>query len=183
MLAICFDAKPRPYTGAELRSHWIRQTFGLVNDAAVAFCGPADVREHLVDLADRERQAFIYSPLMLHFLIEHFHMPLQEAVARQRLCMAIMRDLLPDLCGAPQRSGDDIYIDGRKLSVSIATASPVSALIHMGLNIDAQGAPVPAIGLNELKITASAFAETVLNQYQAEDESMRSAANKVLAVP
>ena len=56
------------------------------------------------------------------------------------------------------RRGDDIFvhIDGvdKKLSVSIATKSTTSALIHTGLNIDPKGAPIDACGLTtDLGIT------------------------------
>ena len=58
------------------------------------------------------------------------------------------------------RSGDDLFWnDGqtdRKLSVSIVTASPVSRLLHAGINLDAAGAPVAAAGLFDLGI-APAF--------------------------
>ena len=49
------------------------------------------------------------------------------------------------------RDGDDIMIgDARKLSVSIATLSRFSGLIHVGININVgEGCPVDAIGLDE----------------------------------
>jgi len=52
------------------------------------------------------------------------------------------------------RRGDDIYVNGRKLSISIATVSPVSVKIHIGINVEAKGIPkgVDAIGLKELGI-------------------------------
>jgi hypothetical protein len=170
------------YTGAQLRSHFIRQQCGLTGDAIMAFIGRASVRKHLVDLEDREKRAYIYSPRMLHFMVEHFGMPLPEAVARQRLLIAIIRDCLPATLGTPLRAGDDIYINKRKLSVSIATLSPVSALIHTGINIHTKGAPVPAIGLAELKVNPKALAKQVLESYLNEDQSIHAAKVKVLPV-
>ena len=64
------------------------------------------------------------------------------------------------------RNGDDLMIEGRKLSVSIATKSITSVLIHTGLNILSEGAPVAACGLeSELKISnMKEFAEEIMQK-------------------
>lgn len=146
-----------PYTGPELRPHFILQKWNLRGSALAAFIGPCEVKtEHLVDWEDRLENDFIRSKLMVHFLGEFFGITLTEGVLYQRLFMAIAGDEIARTTGVDiSRSGDDLFwIDSegvqRKLSVSIVTASPVSVLLHAGINLDATGAPVEAAGLFDL---------------------------------
>jgi hypothetical protein len=198
---------PLDYDGSQLRSHWIYQTTGLKGDAIVAFMGKADVHAHLVDLEDVQKNAFIYSEKMLHFLVEHFDTDLEKAVLRQRMLMVIVKEKIQSSTGIlPVRAdegtgkmpvlldslrervlcrvGDDLFIGDRKLSVSIATVSPVSTLIHVGLNISSKNTPVPAIGLDELigEPAVPAFAETVMTAYREELQSIYNARCKVRGV-
>ena len=93
------------------------------------------------------------------------------------ICIIIeeLRKLLGDKFEI-RRSGDDIFvkIDGvdKKLSVSIATKSITSVLIHTGLNILSEGAPVSASGLlSELGIKdIKNFACDVMERYSEELE-------------
>ena len=156
------SASERPYTGVELRPHFLLQELGLRGSGIGVFAGPCHVStEHLVDWEDRlasdPAHARIESRRMLHFIGELFGMSLSEGVLTQRFLMATIADVLNQSREASAaaklnviRRGDDLFADGRKLSVSIVTASPVSILLHAGLNIDAHGAPVPAIGLSEM---------------------------------
>lgn len=169
------------YTGQQLRSHWILEQTRQMGDSIVCFEGGADVTlEHMVDYEDVLEKAPIYSKQMLHFIVEHFDCDLERMVLRQRLLVALMRDLLnkPEC----QRKGDDLYIDGNKLTVSIATSSPVSCLIHTGINIVSKGTPVPTIGLDDLNIHVHSYGERVLEAYQKEMTSVRRARCKVRAV-
>jgi hypothetical protein len=175
-----------PYTGAELRSGWIEEAAGLAGDAAVAFLGPCRVApEHMVDLVDLRAGAEISSPRMLHLLIEHPGIDLGHITSRQRLLMAIAGELLNTHLGEPliERRGDDLYFRERKLSVSVATASPSSGLIHAGFNARGEGAPVPAIGLDELGISLQEFGRELIQAYAAEIRSAEEAARNVKAAP
>ena len=82
------------------------------------------------------------------------------------------------------RNGDDLMIDGKKLSVSIATKSITSVLIHTGLNILSEGAPVKASGLlSELGINdIKEFALEVMKRYSEEIEDIILAGTKVRGV-
>ncbi len=80
------------------------------------------------------------------------------------------------------RRGDDLYDGDRKLSVSIATLSPNSALLHFAINVDPAGAPVPAKGLAEYGVDPREFAEAVLSSYAAETSGARRAVGKVRLV-
>lgn len=170
------------YDGSQLRSGWIRDTFGLEGDAIVAFTGPCDVSpDHMLDLEDLQAGESIRATLMLHFIIEHHGIDLALAVARQRLLAAVVREILTERWQVRglTRSGDDLYLGDRKLSISIAAPSPVSALIHFAVNIDPSGAPVPAIGLQELNVGVHEFARQVQEAYVAEIASCDHAATKV----
>ena len=173
------------YTGAELRSHFIREIAGIKGDGIIAFQGSCDVAvDRLVDLEDREAGSFIKAKSMLHFICEHFHAPLREINFRLRLFASIVareiNGLAPD--AAVIRCGDDLFAGGKKLSVAIATVSPVSSLFHFGINVDPEGAPVAAAGLSELGVDAPGIAASVLGAYAQECSSVEAALRKVRGV-
>lgn len=170
------------YDGAQLRSQFILETTGFQGDAIVAFCGAADVgAAHMVDQEDIIAKAWIKSANMLHFIAEHFHMPLSEGVARQRLLISIIREALirskPELRIA--RDGDDLYDGSQKLTVSIAAASPQSTCIHTAINIDSRHTPVPTRGLGDYEIAPVPFALEVLRRYSQESHDISIATCKV----
>lgn len=175
-----------PYTGRELRSHWIRSVARLRGDALVAFRGGCDVPvDRMVDLEDVERASPIFARDMLHFLGEFFEDDLERAVLRQRLLMAVLGEEIRGMRpGLPLvRRGDDLYVRGRKLTVSIATASPVSTLLHAGVNVDPRGAPVAAVGLGNLRIAPEGLARRVLARFREELATAAEARVKVRPVP
>jgi len=170
------------YDGSQLRTGWIAEAFGAVGEAIAVFTGGCDVApEHMLDLEDLAAGAIIRAKLMLHFIIEHPGADLPLTVARQHLLASLVRDTLIKRRNVSElvRKGDDLYIGRRKLSISIAAASPTSGLIHFALNVDPTGAPVPAIGLGELEINAAAFGRAVAQAYVAEIASCEQAAAKV----
>jgi hypothetical protein len=72
-----------PYTGAELRSHWLMNTLGTRGDAIAAFVGPCEVAlTEMVDLEDVAANESIRSALMLHFIAEYFDHDLERMVRR-----------------------------------------------------------------------------------------------------
>lgn len=172
------------YDGSQLRSHFILNSTGHMGDAIVAFCGAAKVdATHMVDQEDIATASWIYSPRMLHFLVEHFHTPLQEGILRQRLLVAIIHDgLRAHGVNTLQRSGDDLYDGEYKLSVSIAAESPISTCIHTAINIETDGTPVPTRGLCDYKIIPEVLALHVMRRYVRECDSIVSATQKVLPI-
>lgn len=159
------------YTGEQLHSLWIYQFFNLVGDSAVAFIGPCDVQpRYMRDIEDLKAGSRIYSENMLHFIIEHFDHDLEKTVLRQWLFMAVMTEQLNRRLGEPRirREGSDLYDGDRKLTVSVASASPVSGLIHAGINISSRNTPVPARGLEDAGIAPREFARDMLAAYAAE---------------
>lgn len=193
MIQVHYSKLERAYHGSELRPHFLLSEFGLKGNALAAFIGPCDVKtDHLVDWEDRLAQDFIKAGKMIHFLGEFFGANLTEGVLRQRLFISQLQQILLQKLGHRHelkilREGDDLMVHGvgdtmRKLSVSIVTASPVSQLLHVGINIDPAGAPVPAIGLQELGIHPVPVIESALAQFQEEFESVQWAISKVRPV-
>ena len=181
-----YHPEPLKYSGHQLRSHWILDTFGLRGDTVVAFCGPCEVAlTEMVDLEDVAAGEAIAAGNMLHFIAEHFDRDLEKAVLRQRIFICMVAEALFQRDGVPtvRREGDDLYAGERKLSVSIATASPVSTLMHVGLNLDPSGAPVPAVGLDEWGVDAEALARELLEAYVSELADVHLATCKVRGVP
>jgi len=173
------------YTGPNLRSGWIEETFGISGEALVAWLGPCHVpTKHLVDQEDARAGAEIHAALMLHFLAEHPGDDLFTTVLRQRLLVAEALELLREVCPAAEghREGDDLYLGDRKLSVSVATCSPDSGLIHFALNVDPSGAPVPAVGMQELGLDPREFALRLLEAYRTEMAGAAAACRKVSEV-
>jgi hypothetical protein len=140
--------------------------------------------DHLVDWEDRLQNDFIRAKEMVHFLGEFFGITLKEGIWIQRLMVSEIQTQLLKKEIKADREGDDLFISDRKLSVSIVTASPVSILLHLGLNIHAEGAPVKAVGLSEVlePNLISELVSTVLTRFKSEFESVNRAAVKVRPV-
>lgn len=173
------------YNGSQLHSLWALRNCGLQGDSIVSFIGPCRVTPgNMVDQADVLKGSKIQSQRMLHFIVEHFDTDLDRAILRQRLLVTIAREKINHRLKGDivQRWGDDLYDGDAKLSVSIATVTPVSSLIHLGINIVAKGAPVKAKGLSEYRIDPKELAEAVMSQYVLEMENVAQARCKVKGV-
>ena len=183
-------SKVQMYDGSQLHSHFGYEN-GVDGNSIVSFIGPAEVKEHLVDCEDRQIGDFISSKRMIHFIIEIFDVSLREMVVWQRLFITQITDVLSMMFSEKgitmSRDGDDIFVDGKKFSVSIATVSPVSGLIHVGLNIEVgNNCPVKAIGFNEVEghiITDERnIAFILMGHFVSEFEDIQNACHKVKGV-
>jgi hypothetical protein len=180
-LSIQFLTKTIPYLGIELKPHWIYQQTGILGNTLIAFLGPCEVTlDHMVDLEDVKKKAPIYSPEMVHFLGEFFIDSLNEGILLQHLLVAtvygwLWENGIRDLT----RRGNDIYYQGRKFSVSIATKSAVSVLIHLGVNVKTEGTPIQTSGLAEMKIEPKTFAVACLESFLRDYQIWRTARFKV----
>ena len=173
------------YIGSQLAPHWIYKNFKIQGDAIVAFCGECDVKlTEMVDLEDVINNEPIYSKYMLSFITEQFNIDLVEGVFRQRLLMCCIKEALENLGFKVTRSGDDLFVNNKKLTVSIATKSMTSVLIHTGINILSEGAPIPVSGLkSDLNIEdIKGFAEDVMKRYSEELCDIILASTKVRGV-
>lgn len=185
------------YDGSQIKSLWAYKQFRIQGDSIVAFVGKCDIPfANMVDQEDVLAKSRIYSPLMLHFIVEHFDADLDKAILRQRLLAVIVRDVMEkNYRGCHlRREGDDLYAtDGpagpsagrycgqwAKLSVSIATASPISTKIHFGINIKSKGTPVLTRGLYDYDVRpVKPFALEVMSRYCSEMADIRKARTKV----
>lgn len=170
------------YDGSQLKSRFAYLTNQILGNSIVAFVGGCDVPfENMVDGEDLLARASIRGKKMLHFIIEEYPGDLNLAVHRQRLFAALALETLKELRPKVEvlRSGDDLYIGGGKLSISIATVSPVSQMIHFAVNITNEGTPVQTSALSDLDLDAKAFADRLAEKFVAETKSIREACCKV----
>lgn len=173
------------YIGSQLAPHWIYKNFKIQGDAIVAFCGECEVKlTEMVDIEDVINNEPIYSKYMLSFISEQFGINLVEGVLRQRLLVTCIKEALERRGAIVRRNGDDLFINEKKLSVSIATKSITSVLIHTGLNILTEGAPIPVSGLKTaLNIDdIKEFALEVMEKYSEEIQDIILAGTKVRGV-
>ena len=173
------------YIGSQLAPHWIYKNFKIQGDAIVGFSGECEVKlTEMVDIEDVINNEPIYSKSMLSFLTEQFNVNLVEGVFRQRLLICIIKEALERRGFKPERDGDDLFINGKKLTVSIATKSLTSILIHTGINIISEGAPIKASGLkSDLNIDdIEEFANEIMKKYSEEIDDIIKASTKVRGV-
>ena len=179
-----FINKEIDYTGEQLCSHFIQNTTGFFGDAIIAFKGACKVDNYMVDLSDRMKRKFIYSESMLHFLIEHFDDDLEKTIIRKRLLISIMLEEIRKMTNMKdvERRENGIYIEGKKLTVAVATKSLVSTLIHAGLNIFSANTPIKTSCLSDLGIDYKKFAVIIMKKYCEEMDSVKFSLAKVRGV-
>lgn len=179
-----FIEKEIKYIGSQLSPHWIYKNFQLQGDAIVSFIGEVDVKlNEMVDIEDVINNEPIYSKKMLNFIIEVFNCPLEQMVYTQRLFMSIIKETLEEYGLNIKRNGDDLFYNNRKLSVSIATKSITSCLIHSALNIIKEGAPIDVSDLTEMGIVdVEKFAKNIMDKFQQEAIDIKMATYKVRGV-
>ncbi|KZX17643.1 hypothetical protein MBCUT_01210 [Methanobrevibacter cuticularis] len=142
------------YDGSQIEASWAFKSFKIKGSAIITWIGSMNIKpDNLKDFEDIGLE--IKSDNMVHFMLEHFdEQPanLRIGYLRQRLLVMILKEELANKGIFSSREGDDIYIDSKKLTVSIATVSSSSMKIHLGINITSDGTPddVDTIGLFEL---------------------------------
>lgn len=195
-----FIEKEFKYDGSQLRSLYAYLEHGVLGDSIIAWVGPCDISfDHMVDGEDLLAKAEIRGARMVHFIVEKFQGTLPEMVALQRLLASIVKDAIATKeqgresvdserpTGVPRylvnREGDDIFVmlpgGPGKLSISIATMSPLSGLIHFAVNVTNEDTPVRTASLEDFRFAAREFAEAVLSNFATESVSIREATMKV----
>ncbi|AEF95566.1 DUF366 family protein [Methanotorris igneus] len=148
------------YTGKEIEPLWAFNMFDVQKDSIVAFRGGMEVKiENMKDLKDVKEEGEFKIPIKgddcIHFIVEHFDNPdLKMIYLRQRILICIAKDTIESFGVKLDREGDDLYCNGKKLSVCIATRGVSSAKIHLGINVNSKGIPehVEGIGLEDIGI-------------------------------
>ncbi|MEO0337065.1 MAG: DUF366 family protein [Pseudomonadota bacterium] len=165
------------YDGSQLRSLFAYENYGQRGDSIVSWIGPCDIPEDkIVDMEDVRAGDTIAGSSMLHFIVELFGQTLPATIAFQRLVMASVRDTLGERV---VREGDDLFVGEGKLSISIATVSPVSGLVHLALNISNEGTPVQTACLKDLDVDPVELADQVMDLVSGEWEELLLASQKV----
>lgn len=173
------------YDGSQLSPHWIYKTCQLLGDALVAFRGGCNVPlEKMVDQVDVRENKPIFSEEMLHFIGEFFETPLTQTILLERLLVSLAQQEIVIRAHRPEiiRGGNDLYDGEAKLSVAIATSSPVSTLLHFGINIVSRGTPVKTRGLNDYGIEVEPLAKALLETFRDEVATLKVARSKVRPV-
>lgn len=143
------------YDGSQINPSWAFNEFGIYGSSIVTWIGPVNITsDNLKDFADVGLE--IKSNNMVNFICEFFDQQptnMRIAYLRQRLLVMIFREILTEKGVKTTREGDDIFVDGRKLSISIASVSLSSAKIHFALNLEDKGTPrdVDTIGLYDIE--------------------------------
>lgn len=179
-----FVKKEIKYTGAELCPHFIYKNFKIAGDAIICFKGPVEVNlSEMVDIEDVINNEPIKSDKMANFIIEVFNSNLEEAIFRQRLFISIIKETLEDMGITVKRKGDDLFYNNKKLSVSIATKSTTSTLIHTGINLVSTGAPIPISSVEDMKIVnEDCLIEEIMSRFCNETDDIKFAKVKVRGV-
>ncbi|MEK6977089.1 MAG: DUF366 family protein [Candidatus Hydrothermarchaeota archaeon] len=164
------------YDGSQIASLWAFAAFGVQEDTIVGFRGGCAIGpEHMVDLEDLKKGEEIKSVDMVHFIVEHFDSTdLRLAYHRQRLLVSIAREVLEAQGASVERKGDDLFSEGKKLSVSIATVSPVSQKIHLGMNVRSE----EYMSLSRIGARPEEVIQEVCSRYRAELEDIEKAMRK-----
>ena len=162
------------YTGEQLRSLFALDRFGIAGDSIMAFVGPSDIPiREIVDIDDLKAGRRIQAPKMLHFIAEHFEADLEKTILRQYLLVDILKDQLNEKLNrlVIRRQGNDLYDGEYKLTITTATASPVSCLFHVGINvIPPDETTAKAKGLNGYNIDPLVLGPEVIDRYSKEVE-------------
>lgn len=184
-----FISKKIKYDGSQLAPLYAYRNHQTSGDSIVAFPGPCHVHfDQMIDAEDLVAKAKIEGDLMLHFIIEIFNQSLMTAVSLQRLLVSMAQQILNENSVVLKlnpliRKGDDLYLisqkQSHKLSISIASKSEVSSMIHLALNILNKGTPVKTCCLQDLKINPKSFAEELMKKFAEEYISIVEATQKV----
>ncbi len=201
------------YDGSQLRSLFGFLDYKIQGDSVVSWVGPCDIpMDKIVDGQDLLEGSKIYSEEMLHFVIEVFDAKLIQMVLWQRLfCEIVKAEVLNWSKNKINlvRSGDDLYLKVRegqgtgsaanldsnfskpiknkdlKLNISIATVSPVSGLVHFGINVSSKNTPVKTLSLNDIhklmggEHNIKDWAKSLMNKFSEEFKSAVLATQKV----
>ncbi len=166
------------YDGSHIKPFWAKENFGISEDNIVVMTGNMDVKfENMIDMDDLRDQKAIRTDKAIHFLIEHYDSKdIRLAYYRQRIFCIAVEEILRKYNIDAERKGSDLYVEGKKLSVSIATTGETQK-IHFGINLTTKGTPndVKTIaledfecfadeeGLNNAKVEK--FIDEILNRY------------------
>lgn len=176
-----FIEKEFKYDGNQIKPLVNYMNHGLLGDSCVAWIGACNIPfAHMMDGEDLLQRAEIKGSRMLHFIFEIFDRELATGVFLQRLFAAEVQSRVAAAKGKLLiRKGDDLYLEDRKLSISIATKATNSVLVHFAMNISNEGTPVKTCALEDLGLEPKAFANELLQWVSDEYQDIVIATRKV----
>jgi len=173
------------YDGTQLKPLFTYLKCGIIGDSIISWKGSCDVSfEHMVDGEDFIAGSSIAGSEMIHFIVEVFDRELATGVLIQRIFASIIKDLLIELSSdldeqSLVRDGDDLYWGDRKLSISVASKSSISTMVHFAVNVSNNGTPVKTCSLEDLRVDPSEFASAAMDALSLEWSSILNATRKV----
>ncbi len=166
---------PIKYDGSQIAPLWA-YGMGIKGDSIVCFHGLMDVSfENMKDFEDEKAGKTIKGDDLIHIIVERFDSPstMRLAYYMQRLLVICVRDVLSNQGITTTRNGDDLFVDGRKLTVSIASAGVSSEKIHCGINITTRGTPLDVktaaledSGIKDWKTVAKEICEAFVREVE-----------------
>ncbi len=165
------------YDGSQIAPLWA-YSMGIKGDSIVIFHGAMDVTlENMKDLEDRKEKKAIKGDDLIHIIVERFDSPasMRLAYCMQRLLVVCIKEVLEMHEIKTTRDGDDLFVDERKLTVSIASAGVSCEKVHCGINITTKGTPheVKTAALEELRIKDwKAIAQEIAQAFVQEMEDI-----------
>jgi len=168
-------SNPIKYDGSQIAPLWA-YSMGIKGDSIVIFHGPMDVTfDNMKDFEDEKAGKTIEGDDLIHIIVERFDPPgnMRLAYYMQRLLIICIRDILAKKGIRTARNGDDLFVDDRKLTVSIASAGISSEKIHCGINITTQGTPENVktaalldLGIDDWRTLAQEIAERFIQEIE-----------------
>ncbi len=185
LLQTHFCREKKFYDGHQLSPLYAYLNHKILGPSMVSWIGGCEVKpEQMVDGEDLLAGEKIAGDEMLHFIVELFNVNLVSMVLFQRLFAAqVQQKISQEFHKQLRREGDDLYLGEKKLSISVATRSTNSVLLHFAMNISNQGTPVPTVSLKDLGVNdIKKFAESLMESFSNEYESILTATYKVRSV-
>lgn len=141
------------YKGNELLPGWERLNYNIRGNSLIYWISPTDVSvEFMKDVDDVRENLSIKSDSMLHFVFTYYTSnDATWAVFAQRLLTKHIVEYVRAHLGSSvvRVDGNDVFIGGRKFSVSIAGVSSGLVKFHFGINVESKGAPIPVSSLSD----------------------------------
>jgi hypothetical protein len=171
---------PMLYDGSQINPLWAYEYLDVRGDSIIIFRGAMAVSD-IKDVEDEKNNKAIEGSDLIHFIVERFDSPasIRQAYYLQRMLIVCIQDVLRNCDVSSERDGDDLFVGGKKLTVSIATAGISSEKIHCGINLTGIGTPpeANATGLHELEIDPAQWKDigkTIAERFVLEIEDIES---------
>ena len=167
-------SKQTIYDGSQISSRYTSQHYDVIGNSILIFRGGMKLSPtEMIDIKDIQRESHLNEILIssdnsLHLIIEEFDIQppnLEIEYYRLRLLTQVIIESLEVRGIKVTRKGTDIFVNGKKLNVGIASVGASSSKTHFGINIGNTGFPshVKATGLVEIGFKENEIENWILN--------------------